>query len=91
MMKDKNDRWGPIIDADKYAYDMAGLSPCESCEKNTHSNLCLKLLCQNKCEKYKNWWGVCCKYFYEYFGEMDDLTREIMYQFDKIDTDIDNV
>lgn len=74
LMKDKNNQCQythqQLIDADRYAYNMSGSSPCEDCKNNRFSNLYLNFLCQNECEVYRNWWNVYCKYSDEYFDKI---------------------
>lgn len=54
-----------LIDADRYAYNMSGSSPCEDCNE-IPSNLYLQALCQEECEEYCNWVKVYRKYFNKY-------------------------
>lgn len=73
-MKDNNNKCPythqQLIDADRYAYNMAGSSPCESCKNNRHENLHLSFLCQDECEEYRIWWDTYCEYSNEYFDKL---------------------
>ena len=74
LMKDKNNKCPytheQLINADRYAYNMSGPSPCEDCKNNNFSNLYLMCLCQDECEEYRNWTNMYCKYSDEYFDKI---------------------